>query len=65
MIIIIHFSDMSIAGTLTDTGEKIVRLTVELAALELTLIEIGDINGEDWELVPTPVGRYQAFISKW
>ena len=56
---------MSIAGTLTDTGEKIVRLTVELAALELTLIEIGDINGEDWELVPTPVGRYQAFISKW
>ena len=38
---------MSIVGTLTDTGEKIVRLTVELAALELILIETGGINGED------------------
>ena len=38
---------MSIAGTLTDTGEKIVQLTVELAVLELILIETGDTNGED------------------
>ena len=59
MIIMIHFSDMSIAGTLTDTGEKIVRLTVELAALELTLIEIGDINGEEKELVFTHVCKCQ------
>ena len=50
---------MSTAGTLIEIGEKTVRVTVELAALELILIETGDINGVEKELVPTNVGRYQ------
>ena len=50
---------MNTAGTLTDTGEKIAPLTVELVALELILIETGDINGEEKELVFTPVCKCQ------
>ena len=48
---------MRTAGTLTETGEKIALLTVEVRASEWILIGTGDINGEEKEPVPIPVGR--------